>query len=430
MQFEQKNADTIYAERTVLGMVLTENVVLMGDCLPLRPEHFMLGSHRVVYSVCLELAGKGEFDLRDVRKALGSDVEALGGTAWLASLTDGIFRSTNAAAYVREIIDAWRGRKGAAVCEAALTSFSAGESAVDVLAALQTGVMDVIADAEVQDDPLVGVYSDEALADLLERSQLYGSAGLSFGMAALDSWTAGMQPGQVTVIGARSGVGKTSLMRQATAANCKVGVPVTLFSLEASRQEVLEGLWAIVSGVESRKITRPWLLNAIERDRLSLACKEVKGWNLRIYDKADIPLEQIVSLARLNVRQFGVKLVCVDYAQTVSADGRDDRTRVANVSSKLTKMAKAEKCHLMLLSQLRKVTNAENIKPPTVLDLRETAQLENDAHMIVLLHRPWDEEKNQASEEASVIIGKTRRGKTGALAAIFREQDLTFQGRP
>ena len=427
---KERNAQrVIEAERTVLGSVITDSTNLMGACLRLQPEHFVLGSHRTVFQACLKLADKqATFDLRDVRTALGAGLDALGGDGWLAGLLDGIPRRFEPSRYADDIIEAWRVRRGLEICAGYAARFELGEPSVETLAALQADVMDAIADGSAVDEPHVEAYSDAAFADLMERAMRQSSSGLRFGMTDLDAWTSGMQPGQVTVVGARSGVGKSSLMKQATVANCSAGVPVTLFSLEMSRQEILEGIWSIVSGVEFRKVSRPYLLCAPERDLLALACEKVKAWPLRIYDKADLYLDQIVSLGRLNVRQFGAQLVCVDYAQNVEAEGRDERTKVMAVSRKLTKMAKDEGCHLMLLSQLRKVPHEQYSKPPTVADLRETGQLENDAHMIVLLHRPWDDETCRVSEDASVIVGKIRRGQTGAIAARFNPANLTFQG--
>ncbi len=425
---ERIRESTIEAERTVLGAILSEGMNVLGECVGLRGEHFMLPSHQAVYNTCVELAGKGDFDQRDVMRVLGKDLEKLGGLAWFAGLTIGIPRRFNPANYVAQVIEVWRGRRGAEVCQAAIASFEAGERAVDVLAALQSQVLDAIEATGERDEPLVAAYSDAAYEDLMERSNLGKSAGLSFGMKILDDFTSGMLPHQVTVVGARSGVGKTSLMKQTIVANASANIAVCVFSLEETRQRMLEGLWCIVSGVEARKMSRPHLMSVMDRENVRKAAETVKAWPLRIYEKSDMHIDQIVAFGRLNARQFGAKLICVDYAQNVEAEGRDERTKVTAVSRKLTKMVKDEGCHLMLLSQLRKVPHEQYNKVPTAADLRETGQLENDAHVILLLHRGWDEEGCKVANEASIIVPKIRGSQTGAVAARFNVANLTFEG--
>lgn len=426
----QDNHYSLEAERSVLGALMSDYPVALDACLRLRPEHFFLASHRSIFSTCQRLLGAHtKLDLLAVRTALGTELDGLGGMAYLSELTEGIYRGFDPSQRVDSIIEKWKLRRGIQICSNYSARFDGGDCAEDTLAALQADVFDAIQDAAEHDDPHVDSYTDAALNDLMERATAPDSTGLSYGLDSLDAWTGGMHPGQVTVCGARSGVGKTSLMKQATVANASKGIPVALFSLEASRSEVLEGLWAIVSGIEARKVSRPHLLTHDERTRLASAAKMVRAWPLRIYDNAQLTIDQIVALARMNVRAHGAKLICVDYAQSVEAEGKDERTKVQAVSRKLTKMAKSEQCALMLLSQLRKMPHEQYSRLPTAADLRETGQLENDAHVIVLLHRGWDDENQRISNDATIIIPKIRRGQTGALPAHFNPADLRFESR-
>jgi replicative DNA helicase len=416
------------AEKSVLGAIMIDGLRAMDECLRLRPEHFYLQSHQEIFKAFRsQLVDHPVIDVLAIQNALGSRINAVGGIAYVVDLSAGIFRGFDITQRVDTILEKWKLRRGMEICDQYGARFRNSGPSAETLAALQSEVLEAIQETTEQDEPLVAAYSNAAFDELMQKSFSPNATGLSYGVNSLDSWTCGMQPGQVTVVGARSGVGKSALMKQAAAANARKGIPVTMFSLEMTRDEILGGLWAIVSGVEYRKVTRPHLLRPDERAALQTAMQTVKGWPLRIYDKAELDINQIVAFARMNVRRYGAKLVCVDYAQSVEAEGRDERTKVASVSRKLTKMAKAEQCSLMLLSQLRKVSHEYYSHPPTVADLRETGQLENDAHIVILLHRGWDSQACCVEDNASIIIPKVRAGKTGALHAKFNPNNLCFE---
>ena len=403
----------------------------MDECLRLQPEHFYLQSHQEIFrAIRSQLADHPVIDVLAIQNALGSRIKAVCGIANIMYLSNGIIRGFDITQLFDTILDKRKLRRGMEICDQYGARFREGGASAETLAALQSEVLDAIQETTEQDEPLVYAYSDAAFVELMQRSLIPIATGISYGIKSIDSFTGGgMQSGQVTVVGARSGVGKSALMKQAAADNASKGIPVTIFSAEMTRAELLGGFWAIMSGVEYRKITRPHLLRADELAALQAAKQTVDEWPLRIYDKAELDINQIVALARMNVRRFGAKLICVDYAQSVEAEGRDERTKVASVSRKLTKMAKAEQCSLMLLSQLRKVPSEQYKYAPTVADLRETGQLENDAHIVVLLHREWDSEEGCAKDDTSIIIPKARFGRTGALQAsstqiIFVSSDL------
>ena len=137
-------------------------------------------------------------------------------------------------------------------------------------------------------------------------------------------------------------------------------------------------------------------------------------------------LNQIAAYARLSIRQHGTKLFCVDYAQNVEAEGRDERTKVSSFSRTLTKLANDKGPPMMLLSQLCKMPAEAYSKPPHVGDLRETDQIENDAHVVVLIHRPWDDDNPRVADSGEFIIPKQRSGETGARPFTFNRRTMSF----
>lgn len=419
------------SESVILGYMMMNGLEAVSECTRINNEMFSIASNKAIFEVIVDKANNNEpFDLHTIIDFFDHSgrMDAVGGRSYFVKIDNHVNRTTNLQAHINILIERWKARRGLEICYKYRPSFSDGFNSSETLAKMQQDIIEALQDAQREEDPLVCAYSDAEMAKFEEQAFSHElSQGLSYGCEALDTWTWGMQPGEVTIVGARSGVGKSSLMKQAAAANCSKGIPVSMFSLEMAKERVLRGLWSIVSGVEYRKVVKPALATLSERSAIKQAHLKVRDWPLRIYDRSDLHLDQIVSKARLDARKYGTKLILVDYAQSVEADGKDERLRVASVSRKLTKMAKDEKTHLMLLSQLRKVPAEYYSNPPTINDLRETGQLENDGHVVVLLHRGWSAEEGRVSKDGMMIIPKCRDGETGQFQTKFNGSNLTFQ---
>lgn len=421
-----------HSEKAILGSILMDGDLAYQHCTRLRAEMLSLDSHRRIFGVMVNKLAEGStLDYLTLRNALEQKkwLDSVGGFGYIMDLGSDLPRHFDPSAHVEIVIDAWKRREIGKICQTFASRIDGEETAGDLLNAMQKEVMDALAETEKRDEPLVLDYSMDALNNLLEQSKLQTSEliGMSYGIPDVDAFTDGMRDGQVTVVGARSGIGKSSLMLQAAHANCAKGIPVHLFSLEMTREECLRRLWSIESQVPFHKIKKPSKASKIDLDNIKAAALRVAEWPLRIHDKAEFDLSQIASQARLSIRQHGTKLFCVDYAQNVEAEGRDERAKVSRVSKTLTKLAKDEGAHLMLLSQLRKPTSEMYSKPPHVGDLRETGQLENDAHVILLLHRPWNEDKATVATNGEIIIPKQREGDTRAIEVNFSKNTLTFE---
>lgn len=414
------------AEKAILGCLAIDGITAMERCSRLREEMFALDSHRRLFRVITQLIESGrEADSIAIRESLQrtGELDSVGGFGYIIDLTDGLPRKFNPSEHVETLIEKWKLRTGMRICERYSAQFSDESPSDATLSLMQAEVFDAMQEMTERDDPHVAAYTVAELDETLNYE--HAPMGLSYGHDGLDQFTMGAQDGEVTVVGARSGVGKSSLMCQAAHSNASQGIGVDLFSLEMKRKVVLWRIWAIEAGVKFNSIRRK-LLNDSERRALREAAYRVAEWPLRIYDDGELTLGQIAALARLSARRNAMKLFVVDYAQIVNADGKDERTKVSAVSRTLTKLAKSENVHLMLLSQLRKVPSEMYSKPPHIGDLRETGQLENDCHTAVLLHRGWDEDAGKISLDAELLIPKQRNGATGVLKASFNPETLAF----
>ncbi len=416
----------VEAEKTILGVLMLDNERFY-ECVDLQPHMFSLDSHRRIYRhISQQIENDESVDLVTMISRMGQDeVQAVGGVAYMASLTEDIPRKASITSYIRNLRDTYARRRIISACYEASQRAADKQEAITTISFLQSEI-EAILDNDNNDDPLVRANTVKALDNWNAERKFEREPGLSYGIPKLDVFSGGMRRGEVAIVGARSGVGKTSLMCQAAVANASNGIPSHLFSLEMTREQIMRRIWSMVSGIPYKRVSDPWLCNMNEAARINEVASEVAEWPLRIHDNSEMNLSQIVSLARVSMRQHGTRFIAVDYAQEIDSPGRDERTKVMMTARKLSRMVKHENCSLMLLSQLVK-TNRENYnKPPVVGDLIESGKLENVAHIVLLLHRGWDEEAGKISDAAEILIPKQRRGETGVIQAHFDRSTITF----
>jgi replicative DNA helicase len=411
-------------ERHILGLMLKDDAALLEARSSLAVSEFSLDSHRRIFHAICEIDDEhSEVNFATIGQWLKDhrELEAVGGMAYLSQLDADMPSGYRVGSYVKTVKEKTRLRRLIETCQTAISGAYGAAPSLELISGVQDGIEAALGAQD--DNPLVESYSVSALDELEAERNLQKSPGLSYGITKLDDATGGMRKGEVIVVGARSGVGKTSLMCQAAVANAGRGIPCDLFSLEMTRNQILRRIWSIVSGVPYRRVTDPWKATDEEAQRIRTAASKVCEWPLRIHDNGEMPLSKIVSMARLSIKRHGSRFIAVDYAQEVDAPGKDERAKVMAVCRKLTRLVKHEDCSLMLLSQLLKVTRDSYDKPPMVGDLVESGKLENVAHLVLLLHRSFDTDADgnpsHLGTKADLIIPKQRRGETGVKPARF-----------
>jgi replicative DNA helicase len=428
VQPDEFNGMDLHRERTVIGALLLDGLAAMEQCSRLRPEMFGIREHRLLYRTITEYLQTHEtvdcFIVWDILKGRGQSSEIARGIASLSDLTTSVPKLSNLGHHVTRLVDLWKKRSALEMFGRASSELAAGENADEVLGRVQARTMDLAQESAADDDP--GILAN-TIPELEKWRDATEAEGIPYGLPALDRLTGGMYPGEITVLGARNGVGKTSQLVQTAVACCRAGIAVDVFSLEMSRGQLLRRIWAIESGVSMRVLRRRNEATPQDTRLVSEAALRCAEWPMRIFDQSSMDVNAIAAHARYGVRKLGVRVVLVDYAQRCQAEGKDDRIRVANVSRTLTAFAKDTAVHVMLLSQLRKVPHTEYSKAPTLADLRETGQLGDDAHAVLLYHRGYDDETGGISYDGEVVVPKQRSGETRAIPIRFDPRSLTFQ---
>jgi replicative DNA helicase len=178
--------------------------------------------------------------------------------------------------------------------------------------------------------------------------------------------------------------------------------------------------------VSAQKIRNPQFISKDDWSSLARGAAEIADWPVWFDDSGTITIPEMLARARLFISRMKAKLIVVDYLQLVRADAKEIRERVGKVADALRQLAKAERIPVVLLSQLRRPQNVNDA--PTMIDLKESGDIEAHAHVVLLLHTPTGQDGRPTGED-TIIIGKNRNGVRGPLPVMFDQRKLRFYPR-
>lgn len=426
---------SLEAERGVLGAVLLDNDTL-HDVVPLlKVEDFYRDSHQVLYRAIRDLYDEG----RPVDPIILADelrrrqeYDRIGGDDTLVEILGCVPHAANAKyhaqivrqkAIVRELIQgAHETLREAYACE---------QTAEELVASAERRVFALAeADSAGETQP-VAVHLASAM-DRISRRDQGEVVGVPTGFADLDEMTDGLPDGALITVGARPGIGKTSVaLNIAEHAVYRGGVPVLFVSLEMSGQELAERLLVSHSRVDGHRVRTGSYLSNRDRASLSRAHDAAKAGRLWIDDSPFRSVVQIAANARRHRLRHGIGLLVIDYLQLIEPDA-DDRKRprheqVARVSRRLKALAKELSIPVLALCQLNRQPEARDDRRPRMADLRESGSVEQDSDMVLLLHRPDAYDPDDRPREADIIVAKNRNGPTGTVRLTYRKEIARFE---
>ena len=447
---------SVEAERSILGAILLDNYSYNEAAEKLRAEDFSLDSHRRIYA---RMAG-----LIDVHRAVDivtlveelarrKEIEAVGGRAYLASLTEGLPRRPSIGEYVRIVKDKSLSRQLIGICSTAITrATDQSEEAMAVLDAAESGLL------EVSERGITRGFAD--ISEIVRDSfgtidNLYAQqkevTGLATHYTQFDKMTSGLQASDLIIIAARPSMGKTAwAINIAENVAVKDGKVVAIFSLEMSKESLLRRMLASQAMVSMRKIQTGFIPKQ-DRFKLMEALERLAESKIFIDDTPAISLSEMRAKARRLQRMHGgLDLIVVDYLQLMIASafgaGRrpENRTQeVSAISRGLKALAKELRVPVVALSQLSRASEQRGgNKEPMLSDLRESGSIEQDADVVAFIHRASYYHKDEDGEEdpeskltAKIIIAKQRNGPTGSVQLAYmaewtRFEDLAFGGPP
>jgi replicative DNA helicase len=416
------------AEKAILGAVILNNELAYQALTILRNEHFYLDAHRRIFRCIEEMSDTGKpIDTLTLTDELGRsrELESVGGVAYLSTLTERVPRRTAIDHYLKIVRD--KAMLRSVIHAAAGMSAQALEetdTAEEVVSAAECSLSELRADRAQHAEAHISTFIMQA-AERLHQPLERNLVGHTTGLSSLDRATTGIRNGELWIVGALPGRGKTAFGMQVAAANAQKGIPTLFFSLEMDRDQLSDRLLAAESGVEAKKI-RKRILDANEKRLIREAADRMQSWSLYIDDSADLTDRELMARAKLGIRRYNVELIVVDYLRLVKCRGKELREQVGEAANTLRKLAKQEGVAVVALSQLRRPQNIND--RPSMIDLKESGDVEAHAHTVILLYQPIDGEGSFTHAD-ELIIGKQRNGPIGTELVRFDKNSLQFTER-
>lgn len=422
------------AEMSVLGSILLEPDALFKIADWLTPEDFYRASNGSIYKAALTLAQKGiPIDQVTVANEMGqAKVDLIGGRAVLANLTRNVPTARNIVHYatiVREKANLWRLRRAS---EATLADIAKGETEfVDVLTKAQEAVFAIARDRIKSGAVSVGELLEhewDRLTKLAESGA--GIIGVPTGYVDLDRMIGGLEDDDLIIFAGRPSMGKTALAQNIAVNFALAGRGVLFFSLEMSKEQLMERLLALVAGVDAQRLHRG-ILNEAEMARISQASGPIHSAPLYIDDDPSLDELMLLTKARKESVQHSIQLVIVDYLQLMegTAGTRENRTQeVSGISRALKRLARQLGVPVIAISQLSRKVEERPDKKPMLSDLRESGQIEADADIVLLLWREdyYREVSTKKQNICEINVAKQRRGPTGTISLHFNRSLTKF----
>lgn len=407
-------------ERSLLGELMLSKNAIDDVAGTLKGQDFYHPAHETIYGTIVDLHGRGEpADPLTVGAELTKrgELDRVGGTPYLFALTQAAMTAANAEYHAEIVREKAVLRRLVEAGEAIAASGYSGEGgAAEIVDRAQAAILGLTAQQADDTLGLVGDLSEEWLDELEQISQRKAEiTGVPTGFIDLDQLTNGLQPGQLIVIAGRPAMGKSTLaLDVARHAAIRYDMPTAFFSLEMSRKELMSRMFSAEARVGLHHM-RSGTMTDDDWTRLARRMPDVSAAPLYIDDGGELTLMNVCIKARRLKQRNKLRLIVVDYLQLMqSGSGRRGENRqqeVADMSRRLKLLAKELNVPVIALSQLNRGSEQRQDKKPVLSDLRESGAIEQDADMVILVHREdaYEKESPRAGE-ADLMVVKHRNG--------------------
>ena len=423
------------AEKSVLGAVLIQNEAFNYAVELVSSRDFFRDAHRRIFEKMTRLSERGDaIDLVTLREELSraGELDEIGGPAYLASLVDGVPRSTNIEHYARIVKEKSTLRALISItAQISARAYEAGDDPNTILDEAEQAIFSIAEDRVregfVSMRDIVGE-SLPKIEQLFEQKRLV--TGVETGFHDLDQMTRGLQPGDLVIIAARPSMGKTSLVLNIAEHASIKGTPVGFYSLEMSREQLFIRLLTSVARIDSHRLMTG-TIGQRDYQQLSHAIGVLSDARLYIDDSPGMGVLEMRAKARRLAAEHGLGLLIVDYLQLMTGRGRfENRTlELAAISRGLKGLAKELGVPVVALSQLSRAPESRSDHRPLLSDLRESGALEQDADVVLMLYRAdmYPDAKPDDEGRAELIVAKQRNGPTGTVHLAFLKQHTRFE---
>lgn len=422
----------LQAEKSVLAsMLMTESAIdEVADLL--IADHFYFDVNAKIYSAIVRLRDAGKkVDIVTVAAELEqrNELADIGGPPYLIECMDAVPHSAHAKYYAEIVRDRSIQRSLIDVGTGMIRDcHESSADTADILTKAERGLFDILEKQESGKSRLIEEIMMATLQKINDRIGKGAISGLSTGFRDLDRQTNGFHAAELVILAARPSMGKTALVCNIAEYVADAGDTTTLiFSLEMSAEELAERFACIRAKLDGHRV-RKGLLEKDEQFALVEASQEIARLPLHIDDAPGRTVGQISAICRRLKRRNKLGLVIIDYLQLIETeDKRANREQqIAQITRRLKGIAKENKIPVIALSQLNRNLDNREDKRPRLSDLRESGAIEQDADIVLFLHRPDAYNKDDQPGLAEVIVAKHRSGPTGIVNLTWRKESMRF----
>ncbi|MDA0803253.1 MAG: replicative DNA helicase [Planctomycetota bacterium] len=428
------------AEAAVLGSIMIDPRRI-GDVVQILPsaDAFYRPHHQVIYRTILALHDASPLvELLALQQRLQDEgqLEAIGGLEYLLELANGVPSASHVEQYATEVRDKSMLRELIdAASEAIHDAHTRPHDAQSVVEESESRIFAIAQARETSHARDLRSLLEETIGQI-EAADGRSSGGVPSGYDDLDSLLNGLHRGEMIVLAARPSMGKTAMALNIMEQVGATGVGCAMFSLEMSKQQLAQRMLCAKSGVDSQRVRRGQL-RAEDFRHLQEACQSLAQQRIWVDDTPGMTLLQLRSKARRLVDQHQVAAIFIDYLQLLTSGSRAEsrQVEVSEISRGIKAMARELNLPVVCLSQLNRAVEGRGGNRPRISDLRESGSIEQDADVVMLLHREdyyhigedgWREKNENKIDVADLIVAKQRNGPTGTVRLVWNNKTTRF----
>ncbi len=410
----------IDAERTILGAILLDNVAFYEAGAVLESDDFSLDSHRRIYLCIAELLEQSRtVDIVTLSHLLAQhkEIGAIGGVAYLASLTEGLPLRPVISDYIRIVKDKSLARKvmlisSAAIARAADQSETAAEITADLIEKMESS----LSSAQCRTvQPVSDILRDDLPAFNREaNAPAIGTLGASLFTPEIDATTCGIHQGELCLLCARPGQGKSEAAMQAVLKNARRGLRVHIQSLEMKDWQLVRRMLRYMARIPIRNMRDLRCLTPPEKARLELAREELLDLPIQIDDTHELTCSEYRSRCVLAAKRWKADLIVTDYAQLLIVPKAKGIVEAAPKQAETLRHIARDYCRTLALAQLRRAPPNDLNRYPDIEDILGSSAFEQAAQIILLLHRTRENKKYTGKDVC--FVGKIR--ETGTIEPL------------
>ncbi|WP_313755883.1 replicative DNA helicase [Tissierella sp.] len=425
---------SLEAEQSVLGAMILDKEAINTAIEIIRPDDFYKEANKEIFEAILILFNKNEpvdlITLSEELKRRGT-LENTGGVTYLANLSSGVATTANVKYYCKIVEEKSILRRLIKSCDDVIVkSYENSDEVNAIIENAEKAIFDITQGRHREGFSPLNEVLLSSFSQIEERAANQGTlTGLTTGFIDLDNKLSGLQKSDLILLAARPSMGKTAIsVNIVTNAALKANAKVAVFSLEMSKEQLVQRMISATAHVDLQKIISG-RLSEEEWIQVINAMGPLSQAEIFIDDTAGISLMEMKAKCRRLKIEKGLDLVMIDYLQLMQLDGRQEsrQQEISAISRGLKALAKEMECPVIALSQLSRAPELRTDHRPILSDLRESGAIEQDADVVLFLYR--DEYYHEDSEKKNigeVIIAKHRNGPTGSLELVFKKEFTKF----